>query len=133
MVQVDILSDTRYPVNRKAVRKAIIETLVKNKILQGEVEVSVAVVGRRKMRNLTTLYLKDNKNHEVLAFPLEEVTQETKKGFINAPDETLRLGDIILCWPEVLLSASRNDVMVDDEVFFLTAHATEHLIGRHHE
>ncbi len=133
MLRVNIIADTRYPVNRKTIRKAITDTLNSNKMLSGELEVSVAVVGKRKMGDLTEEYLKDGKSHEVFAFPLEEVTQETKSGFINSPDGILRLGDIVLCWPEVLVAASRDEVLVDDEVYTLTAHATEHLIGRHHE
>lgn len=133
MLRVNIVSDTRYPVNRKTIRRAITDTLDSNKMLSEELEVSVAVVGKRKMGYLTKEFVKDGKSHEVLAFPLEELTQELKSGFINSPDGILRLGDIVLCWPEVLLSASRDDVLVDTEVYSLTAHAVEHLLGNHHE
>lgn len=132
MVNVGIVSDTRYPVNRKIIRKAVGDALDKNKVQVGEVEVSVAVVGKRKMKELALKYLGDSENHEVLAFPLEEITQQTK-GFINTPDETLHLGDIVLCWPEVLMCAGRDEIMVDDEVYFLCAHALEHLLGKHHD
>jgi rRNA maturation RNase YbeY len=133
MLRVNIVTDTRYPVNRKTIRKAIADTLNLNKMLSGELEVSVAVVGKRKMGYITDEFVKDGKSHEVLAFPFEELTQELKSGFINSPDGILRLGDIVLCWPEVLLSAARDDVLVDDEVYTLTAHAVEHLLGNHHE
>lgn len=133
MLRVNIITDTRYPVNRKTIRKAINDTLLSSRTLSGELEVSVAVIGQRKMDYLTNQYMKDGKKHEVFAFPLEEVTQETKSGFINSPDGILRLGDIVLCWPEVLVAASRDDILVDEEVYLLTAHATEHLLGKHHE
>ena len=133
MLRVNIVTDTRYPVIRKTIRKAITDTLNSFKMLSGELEVSVAVVGKRKMGFLTSEYLKDGKDHEVLAFPLEEVAQETKSGFINSPDGILRLGDIVLCWPEVLLCASRDEILVDSEMYMLTAHAMEHLLGKHHE
>lgn len=133
MVNVIIQSDTRYPVNRKVIRKAVLDTFSEFKITGGDLEVSVAVVGSRKMKDLSLRFLKDTKAHEVLAFPQEEISQSEAGGFVNPPDNILRLGDIVLCWPEVLESASRQDSMVDDQLYFLTGHATEHLLGKHHE
>lgn len=132
MVNVDIVSDTRYPVNRKIVRKAVVDTLSKNKV-NGDIEVSVAVVGRRKMKQLTDQYLGDGLNHEILSFPFEDVASTSKEGFINPPDDVLRLGDIVLAWPDVVLAAGSDDVMVDDELYMLTSHGVEHLLGKHHE
>lgn len=133
MVSVQINSDSRYPVNRKIVRKAVEDTLKKNKMSEGDIEVSVAVVGKRKMRELADKYLQDGKDHEILSFPYEDIDSVNSKGFINHPDNVLRLGDIVLCWPEVVLLAGRDDLLVDDEVYFLTGHGVEHLLGKHHE
>lgn len=128
MVKVLISTDPRYPVNRKVLRRAVVEVFEKEKIADIDAEISVSVVGRRKMKVLTDKYLKDGRNHEVLSFPIEEA-----KGFVSSPDDVLRLGDVVLCWPEVLLCAARDDVMVDAEVLKLTAHGIEHLLGKHHE
>ena len=133
MVNVIIHTDTRYPVNRRVIRKAVLDTFSEFKISAGDLEVSVAVVGSRKMKDLSSKFLKDRETHEVLAFPQEEISQSEAGGFVNPPDNILRLGDIVLCWPEVLESASRQDSMVDDQLYFLTGHATEHLLGKHHE
>lgn len=133
MQRILISGDSRYPVNRKVVRQAIADTLFKNKISKDDVEVSVMVVGRRKMRELSQKFLKDSDDHEVLSFPLEEITQDSGAGFVNFGDGVLRLGDIILSWPEVVSQASADNVMVDDEVYKLTAHSCEHLLGKHHE
>lgn len=133
MVNVIIHTDTRYPVNRRVIRKAVLDTFSEFKITGGDLEVSVAVVGSRKMKDLSLKFLKDAKAHEVLAFAQEEISDSSGRGFVNPPDNILRLGDIVLCWPEVLESASRQDSMVDDQLYFLTGHATEHLLGKHHE
>lgn len=133
MVKTLIFSDTRYPVNRKIVRKAVSDTLLKHKIEAISAEVSVAVVGKRKMKYLTDKFMKDGKEHEVLSFPLEELTAGFSKGFVGLPDDILRLGDVVLCWPQVLEAASRDDIMVDEEVYKLTCHGIEHLLGQHHE
>lgn len=136
MIQVLIQSDSRYPVNRKVVRRGVLDTLLKHKVPSQDIEVSVSVVGERKMNELTEKYMKDGKKHEVLSFPFEDMSSGGRMGsqaFVNPPDDILRLGDIILCWPQVLLAAARDGVMVDDEVYLLTAHSTEHLLGKHHE
>ncbi|MDO8486891.1 MAG: rRNA maturation RNase YbeY [Candidatus Curtissbacteria bacterium] len=138
MIKVLISTDPRYPVNRKVLRKAVLEVFEKEKIVDIDAEVSVSVVGRRKMKALTDKYLKDSRNHEVLSFPIEDpstrsVRSGQEHGFAGAPDEVLRLGDVVLCWPEVLLCAAKDDVMVDAEVLKLTAHGVEHLLGKHHE
>ncbi|OGD99151.1 rRNA maturation RNase YbeY [Candidatus Curtissbacteria bacterium RIFCSPHIGHO2_12_41_11] len=133
MVNVIIHTDTRYPVNRKVIRRAVLDTFSEFKVESGDLEVSVAVVGSRKMKDLSLKFLKDGKTHEVLAFAQEEISQSDGRGFVNPPDNILRLGDIVLCWPEILKEASRQDSMVDDQLYFLTGHATEHLLGKHHE
>ena len=132
MVNVLIHTDSRYPVNRKIIRKACEETLKKNKAEGLSAEVSVAVVGARKMKDLTKTYLGDNQKHEVLSFAFEDISQ-SGKGFVNVPDDILRLGEVVLCWPAVLSEASRDEVMVDDKVYELTSHGVEHLLGIHHE
>lgn len=84
------------------------------------------------MRELAQKYLTSGEIHEVLSFSFEDPVAG-EKGFVNPPDGTLRLGDIVLCWPQVLLAAAADGVMVDDEVYLLVAHSVEHLLGKHHE
>ena len=132
MLNVLVKTDTRYPVNRKIIRKAVLDTLNKNKAQRMVCEVSVFVVGERKMDELTNLYLKDGKSHEVLSFPLDDNSSKGV-GFVIPPDGILRLGDIVLCWPQVVLAAGRDEVMVDEEIYLLTSHSVEHLLGKHHD
>ncbi|OGD86223.1 rRNA maturation RNase YbeY [Candidatus Curtissbacteria bacterium RBG_13_35_7] len=139
MITILIHTDTRYPVNRKVVKKAVSDTFKKNKAVGLDAEVSVAVVGSRKMRILTSEYLKDDKDHEILTFGYEEITQHkisysgASQGYVNPPDEILKLGDIVLCWPYLLKEASRDDMMVDDKLYNLVCHGVEHLLGITHE
>ena len=53
-------------------------------------------------------------------------------GFVAAPDHVLRLGDIIVSFPQAQKDASLDGKSVDDEISFLVAHGTEHLLGIHH-
>lgn len=131
MIKILINADSRYGANRKIIRKAILDKIGENNI-SSDVELSVSVVGERKMRNISKQYLKDSDLHDVLSFQFLDLAKQSER-FINYPDKVLRLGDIVLCWPALVISASRNDKLVDDEVYFLTCHAVEHLLGKHHE
>ncbi len=133
MVKVLITSDTRYPVNRKVVRGAVEGVFEREKIRDLDAEVSVSVVGSRKMKEIADKYMADGKVHEVLSFPLEEINSKEKGGFANSPDGILRLGDVIVSWPEILRLAALENIMVDEKLAFLVAHGVEHLLGKHHE
>lgn len=133
MVNVLITTDSRYPVNRKIVRKAVLDTFARHKIEESNAEISVAVVGKRKMKYLCDKHLGDNQKHEVLTFVLEEINSKMSGGFVKSPDGVLRLGDVILCWPQVLETAASDDVLVDEKVYFLVSHGVEHLLGEDHE
>ncbi|OGD86970.1 rRNA maturation RNase YbeY [Candidatus Curtissbacteria bacterium RIFCSPHIGHO2_01_FULL_41_11] len=128
MVRVLITTESQYPIDQKVVKKAIFDTLKRCKI-KGDYEISVLVAGKKKMLDLSRKYLKDNSLHEVLAF-----SQEESGGSFGKPrDNVLRLGDVVLCWPEVLKCASCDGVETDDEVYLLTTHAVLHLLGEHHD
>ncbi len=131
MVKVLISTDTRYPVNRKVIRQAVYDVFVEHNIENIEAEISIAIVGKRKMDELSRQYLKSDGKHGVLAFALEEVT--SNEGFINPPDEVLRLGDVVLCWPHLIGEASNKDIFLDDEVYSLISHGVKHLLGEHHQ
>lgn len=134
MINVLVRADSRYPVNRKIIKKAVVDTITKHKIGDINAEISVLVAGERKMEELAKSFLKDGKKHEVLSFPFEDLNSSGwGGGFVNPPDGILRLGDVVLCWPQVLLAAARDGVMVDDEVYLLIAHSIEHLLGNHHD
>lgn len=143
MVNVLIKTDTRYPVNRVIIRKAVQDTFKKFKIM-ANFEVSVMVVGARKMRSLTDNFLGDSCEHQILTFALNEESRArilegadlggilASQGFVNPPDGILRLGDVVLCWPQVLVEAGKDDIMVDDEVYALVCHGVGHLLGYSH-
>lgn len=132
MLNVLIKTESRYPINRKSIRRTVEEVFENEKISKINAEISIVVCGARKMKDLTDKYLKDNKVHEVLSFPLEDITSN-KGAFVAAPDEVLRLGDVIVSWPEVLRLAAEKDIFIDEEIAFLVAHGVEHLLGKHHD
>lgn len=129
MITVLIKTESHYTVNRLRIRKAI-EKVLQGKGVKGNIEVSVNVVGDRLMRELNSKYRKLDETTDVLSFPLSE---EMDKPFMDPPDEILRLGDIVISYPQAREDASEEDKLVDDKIDELVEHSMLHLLGQHHD
>lgn len=130
MLNILIKTDSHYRVNRDRIRQCITVILGEKKV-RGDIEVSVSIVGDRLMRKLNSVYRKLDKTTDVLSFPLS--SSEAKIPFADAPDQVLRLGDIVLSYPQVVDGASEENILVDDKVDELIEHGLLHLLGYHHE
>lgn len=138
MVNVIITSDPRYPVNKLAVQATVLEVLQKNHI-SGNIEIGVSIVGDRKMHEINRKYRGIDSTTNILSFALEDPVSQNqlqhvpRVGFVKAPDKVLRLGDILISYPQVINDASVEGVSVDEELRFLVEHGTKHLLGIHHD
>ena len=139
MITVLVSSDSRYEVNRDFIRSAVVGVLAKNRIKRGKIEVGVSIVGDRKMQELNKAYREINETTDVLSFPLDEVSpisaSSEKKipGFVRPPDKILRLGDVVISYPQAVLEASEEEVSVESKLTNLLEHGVEHLLGIHHD
>ncbi len=123
MNAIDIFCESRYKINRQAIKDTLDKCLSENHVTS-DVEMSVSIVGERKMKLLHKKYMETEEATDVLSFPLEGV---------DFPDSVLRLGDIVVCYPVAVRQAGENNRMVDDEINFLIDHGCRHLLGIHHE
>lgn len=124
--EVLLYVESRYKVNRKRVRSSV-KKVLDAQAVGGPVEVSVAIVGDRKMRELSKKYKGDDKTRNILSFSLNEGPSS------YLPSDTLRLGDIVLSYPEIIRESAKMDILVDDRVDELVEHGMMHLLGLHHE
>lgn len=131
MISILFQTETHYPVNRKKIRDAI--TAVLEKKITHAVEVSVAIVGDRRMKELNQTYRAIDATTDVLSFPLNDPTYTKGQGFVDAPDRVLRLGDIIISYPQAVATATEENKLVDDVIVFLALHGLDHLLGIHHK
>ena len=122
---VPIYIESRYLVNRKRIKQTVSETLMKRGIA-GKVEVSVAIVGNRKMRALNKKYRKQDKTTNVLSFSQAEGHKVPK-----SQDRTY-LGDVVISYPVVISESAQYNRLVDDWTCELVEHGVEHLLGEHH-
>jgi probable rRNA maturation factor len=126
MIRILIRADSRYPVDRKRIREKA-RQLLKSKGLTHGVEVSLSFVGDRKMKQLNTKYLKKKETTDVLSFSLTE-------GKASFPaDDILRLGDVVISYPQARKQAGQYNILVDEEIDRLVKHGLLHLLGVHHE
>lgn len=138
MVNVIVNTDSRYPVNRLAIQATVLEVLQRNRILS-DVEIGITIVGDRKMHEINKKYRGIDATTNILSFALEDALSQSqlqhvpKVGFVKAPDKVLRLGDILISYPQVISDASMEGVSVDEELRFLVEHGTKHLLGIHHD
>ncbi len=125
-ISVPIFIESRYRLSRKKVRWAVADVIAKQEIA-GPVEVSIAIVGDRKMRELSRKYKNEDKTRNILSFSQEEGEK------VRVKSDVLNLGDIVISYPQVIKEASRDEVLVDEKIEELVKHGLGHLLGLHHE
>jgi probable rRNA maturation factor len=124
--KVLIYVESRYKLNRRRIKSVVDSVLEEQKVLS-PIEVSVAIVGDRKMKKLNKQYRDKDKTTNILSFPLAE-------GELSVlPPDITRLGDIIISYPEVIRESAQHEWLVDDRIEELVKHGMLHLLGLHHE
>lgn len=99
--------------------------------MKRETEVGVTVVGDRRMRQLNKQYRQLDATTDVLSFPLNDPA-DVGEPFVELPDNILRLGDIVISYPQAVEEAASENKLVDDQIVFLALHGLNHLLGIHH-
>lgn len=125
-VSVLIFVESRYRVDRKRIKSAVFSVLEEQNV-RSPLEVSIAIVGDRKMKILNKKYRQKETTTNILSFPLSE-GESTR-----LPKDILRLGDIVISYPQVIREAAVEEMLVDDRVEELVKHGMLHLLGLHHE
>ncbi len=136
MLNIIVNSDPRYKINKDNIRIVVVDALTKLRI-GGRIELGINIVGDRKMHELNRQYRGLDSTTNILSFALEDPSQSSlqhlpKVGFVAAPDKWLRLGDIVISYPQAVEDASMDGTSVDDEIKNLVEHGLNHLLGIHH-
>ena len=131
MITVLFQTESHFPVDRKKIIQRVTEHLMPQ--VKSKTEVSISVVGDRRMRELNKKYRNLDDTTDVLSFPLNDPIEHTDVSFIDPPDGVLRLGDIIISYPQAVVEAAEENKLVDDQIVFLVLHGLNHLLGIHHE
>ena len=125
-VKVLIFVESRYKVNRERI-KATVSSVIEEQGVKSSLEVSVAIVGDRKMKALNRKYRQKDSTTNILSFPLTEGEST------YLPEGAVRLGDIVISYPQVIREAAHEEILVDEKIELLVRHGMMHLLGLHHE
>lgn len=128
MIKVSVTKQSNYPVGSAVIKKRLSVFLQKQGIVS-PAEVSVAIVGEKKMMEIGDKYLKDKKLHNVFSF----TPTETKSNFVFPPDGLIHLGEIVVCYPLAVREAGEENVLTIERVCELVEHGALHLLGIHHK
>ncbi|MDQ4094936.1 MAG: rRNA maturation RNase YbeY [Actinomycetota bacterium] len=90
--------------------------------IDSDAELSVLFVTSDHIRRLNARFAGDDYATDVLAFPMME-----------EEEESLLLGDVVVCPEVALASARRLGHPLDDELATLVVHGTLHLLGYDHQ
>lgn len=136
MINIIVSSDPRYRVNRLAIKTTVFEILQKHHI-SGKIELGINIIGDRKMHELNRKFRGIDSTTDILSFALEDSNPASLQhipriGFVASPDSWLRLGDIVISYPQALEDASMDGISVDEEIKSLVEHGVNHLLGSHH-
>ena len=136
MINIIVSADPRYQIDKTAIKMAVFQALQKHRI-GGKIELGINIIGDRKMHELNRKYRGIDSTTDILSFSLEDSNPASLQhvpriGFVAAPDKWLRLGDIVISYPQALEDASMDGISVDDEIRTLVEHGVNHLLGIHH-
>lgn len=127
MIKINVRKQSNYPVSSVSLKKRLKKFFADHGIVS-DAEVSVALVGEKKMLEISSKFLKDKKPHNVLSF----VPSEDKTEFVYPLDGVIHLGEIIICYPLAFNQAKKEGKLIDEKVYELAEHGGMHLLGKHH-
>ncbi len=140
MISVLLKVESRFLVDKEVLKKRVSAFLLPR--VRRAAQVSISIVGNRKMKTLNKHYRNIDSSTDVLSFPLNEIDPVDPRNVVHAqkfsvdhssPDTTLRLGDVVVSYPEAVSEAARSNRMVDEVVEELIEHGILHLLGIHHD
>ena len=92
-----------------------------------KIELSISLVGKRKIQDLNDKHRDKNKPTDVLSFPLNQKLDEK-----SAIGGIISLGDIFICFPIAQKYAKEEGMGLASKLAFLTIHGFLHLLGYDH-
>jgi ssRNA-specific RNase YbeY (16S rRNA maturation enzyme) len=114
---INIVSSSRYKVERKKIRQYLESVLIENGFSSDYI-VNLVFIGRNKMRQISSKYKNEDVALPVLAFPY--------KGEIIEGEKVV--GEIIICYPQAVLLAAERNKRVNEIINQLSKHGFNNLL-----
>ena len=116
---INIVSSSRYKINRKLIKKTVDEFLTSYGIPNNAV-VNIVFVGKNKMKTIALEYKQENVALPVLSFSyIDRIKTSNVDNF---------LGEIFICYPQAVLLAAEREKKVDAIILQLIKHGIENIL-----
>lgn len=131
MSRVNVSIEPHYPVRTKFL-KLIVEKVLAMLKVKSNTEVSISVIGDRKMKSLNTQFASLPETTDVLSF--SQIESLPSGEFLDSvSSKYLYLGDIAISYPQAIKNAIKDEVLVDTAITKLLVHGLLHLLGYDHQ
>ena len=127
---LSIRNFTNNRVDKKFLEKVAKQTLKIIKI-KGRKEISLAIVGEKRIKMLNKKYRGRDEATDILSFG--ELENKIRKKFIMPPDNLEYLGEIIICFAKAKQQAKKFKHSAKKELAILLIHGILHLAGFNHK
>ena len=94
-----------------------------------EVGLELVIATEERVRQLNRDYLERDEPTDVLAFSAREEAGGDSPPFVSPPDGVLRLGEVIISYPQAVVQAKEYKHAVEREILILIVHGVLHLLG----
>lgn len=125
MIYINVVKQRNYPVSSIKIKKFLQKFFIDHGIVS-DAEATISFVGESKMKVLGKKYYKDSNLHNVFSFVESEV------GNFKNVSNIMQLGEIVICFPQVLKEAKQEGKLIEEKVLELVEHSALHLLGIHH-
>lgn len=114
---INIICSSRYKINRKEV-KSLASAFLFKRNYDNHYTLNIVFIGRNKMKSISSQYKKEPVALPVLSFPFKDDKQIGGKF----------LGEVILCYPQVVLLAAERNKKVDNMINILIEHGINNIL-----
>ncbi len=126
MLTLELIKKVPAPWSTIKVKK-VVSTALRVADFNKSGQLTVSLVSGADIRHLNKKYRFQDKVTDVLSFPL------LTKDFQAWPGQPLELGDIVICYPQIVRQAKTFKRSVQYEFCLMLVHGTLHLLGYDHE
>ena len=114
---INIVSSSRYKINRQKIKTFIKDFFEKEQIALDH-SFNVVFVGKNKMKIFTEKYKDEKETLPILSFKYNE----------DVGEKEVLLGEVVICYPLVILLAAERNKRVDEIINELVKHGIENLL-----
>lgn len=114
---INIISSSRYKINRERIKELVNNFFAEKNIDNKIYTINIVFIGRNKMKKIASDYKNEQTALPVLSFLYNE-----------KQENNIFLGEIFICYPQMVLLAAERNKKVDEIINNLIIHGLKNLL-----